>query len=51
VAGGAALELLQGLNREHLQTIILATHSQEAARRAGRIVRLRDGKIERSESA
>jgi putative ABC transport system ATP-binding protein len=51
VAGGAALELLQGLNREHRQTIILATHSQEAARRAGRIVRLRDGKIERSESA
>ena len=50
VAGGAALELLQGLNREHRQTIILATHSQEAARRAGRIVRLRDGKIERSES-
>ncbi len=51
VAGGAALELLQGLNREHRQTIILATHSQEAARRAGRIVRLRDGKIERGESA
>jgi putative ABC transport system ATP-binding protein len=51
VAGGAALELLQGLNREHRQTIILATHSQEAACRAGRIVRLRDGKIERSESA
>jgi putative ABC transport system ATP-binding protein len=50
VAGGAALELLQGLNREHRQTIILATHSQEAARRAGRIVRLRDGKIERGES-
>ncbi len=51
VAGDAALELLQELNREHRQTIILATHSQEAARRAGRIVRLRDGKIERSESA
>jgi putative ABC transport system ATP-binding protein len=51
VAGGAALELLQELNREHRQTIILATHSQEAARRAGRIVRLRDGKIERGESA
>ena len=47
VAGGAVLELLQGLNREHRQTIILATHSEEAARRAGRIVCLRDGKIER----
>ena len=51
VAGGAALELLQGLNREHRQTIILATHSQEAALRAGRIVRLRDGKIESIETA
>lgn len=50
-AGSAVLELLQGLNREHGQTIILATHSPDAARRAGRIVGLRDGKIERSEKA
>ena len=46
VAGGAVLELLQRLNREGRQTIVLATHSAEAARRAGRIVRLRDGKVE-----
>jgi ABC-type lipoprotein export system ATPase subunit len=46
VAGGAALDLLQELNREHRQTIVLATHSAEAARRAGRIVHLRDGKVE-----
>ena len=46
VAGGAVLELLQELNREHRQTIVLATHSAEAARRAGRIVHLRDGKVE-----
>ncbi len=51
VAGGSVLELLQALNREHRQTIILATHSEEAARRAGRIVRLRDGKIEQIEKA
>jgi len=50
-AGGAVLELLQGVNREHGQTIILATHSPDAARRAGRIVGLRDGKIERIEKA
>ena len=50
-AGSAVLELLQGLNREHGQTIILATHSPDAARRAGRIVGLRDGKIERIEKA
>ena len=51
VAGGSVLELLQALNREHRQTIILATHNEEAARRAGRIVSLRDGKIERIEKA
>jgi len=46
VAGGAILDLIEELNREHGQTIVLATHSQEAVRRAGRIVYLRDGKIE-----
>jgi putative ABC transport system ATP-binding protein len=46
VAGGAVLDLLQELNREHRQTIVLATHSAEAARQAGRIVHLRDGKVE-----
>jgi len=46
VAGGAVLDLLQELNRKHRQTIVLATHSAEAARRAGRIVHLRDGKVE-----
>ena len=51
VVGGAVLELLQELNREGRQTIILATHSQEASRQAGRIVRLRDGKIEKIEQA
>ena len=46
VAGGAILDLIEELNRDQGQTIILATHSQEAVRRAGRIVYLRDGKIE-----
>jgi putative ABC transport system ATP-binding protein len=48
-AGGAILELLQGLNRDHGLTIVLATHNSDAARRAGRIAGLRDGKIERIE--
>ena len=46
MAGGAVLDLLEELNRDHGQTIVLATHSQEAVRRAGRIVYLRDGKLE-----
>jgi putative ABC transport system ATP-binding protein len=48
-AGGAVLDLLEELNREHRQTIVLASHSAEAAQRAGRIVHLRDGKVERIE--
>ena len=46
VAGGAVLDLLDELNRGQGQTIVLATHSLEAVRRAGRIVHFRDGKIE-----
>ncbi len=46
VAGEAILDLIEELHRDQGQTIILATHSQEAVRRAGRIVHLRDGKIE-----
>ncbi len=51
VAGGGVLDLLQALNRDRRHTIVLATHSPEAARRAGRIVSLRDGQIERIEKA
>ena len=46
VAGGAILDLLAQLHHDQGQTIVLATHSPEAVRRAGRIVHLRDGKIE-----
>src|SRR5574337_168861 len=46
VAGEAVLDLLARLHREQGQTIVLATHSQEAMKRAGRIVYLRDGRIE-----
>ena len=46
VAGGAVLDLLEELHRDQGQTIVLATHSQEAMRRAGRVVYLRDGRIE-----
>lgn len=51
VAGGAVLDLLEELNRDHGQTVVLATHSLEAADRAGRIVHLRDGRVEGIEEA
>ena len=45
VAGGAILDLLEELHHDQGQTIVLATHSREAVRRAGRIVHVRDGKL------
>jgi putative ABC transport system ATP-binding protein len=44
--GRQVIELLAGLNRELSVTIVLATHSPEAASAAKRIIRLRDGAIE-----
>jgi ABC-type lipoprotein export system ATPase subunit len=44
-AGEAVLGLLHTLNQEEGYTVVLATHSQEAASYANRIVRLRDGRI------
>jgi len=45
--GMQVMTLLRDLNRELALTILLATHDDEAARYAGRIMRLRDGVIER----
>jgi ABC-type lipoprotein export system ATPase subunit len=45
VSGGAVLHLLAELHREERVTVLMATHSAEAAGRAQRIVALRDGRI------
>jgi len=45
-AGRAVLDLLAALHREQGTTVLLATHSPEAAARAERVVRMRDGAIE-----
>ena len=42
-AGRGVLDLLAELNADHRVTILLATHSEEAAAVARRVVRLRDG--------
>jgi putative ABC transport system ATP-binding protein len=39
------LEILRRMNREHGQTIVMITHSPEAAACAGRTVRMKDGKL------
>jgi predicted ABC-type transport system involved in lysophospholipase L1 biosynthesis ATPase subunit len=40
------MDLLVNLNREKEQTFVLVTHDASVARRAHRIVRMRDGSIE-----
>jgi putative ABC transport system ATP-binding protein len=43
-AGETVLRLLRTLNREEGYTVVLATHSSEAAAYANRIIHLRDGR-------
>lgn len=43
------LDLMQSLNREHGATFLFSTHDEKVMRRAKRVVRLVDGKIEDDE--
>jgi putative ABC transport system ATP-binding protein len=42
---GEIMDLLCKLNKQNQQTFVLVTHSDEVAKRADRIVRMRDGLI------
>lgn len=48
--GQGIIELLLELNREKGTTLVIVTHDLELARRAGRIVHLSRGRVERTES-
>lgn len=43
--GNVVLSLLQRLHREYRPTIVMSTHSQEAASFGGRVLHIRDGEI------
>ena len=43
----AVFGLIQRLHGEHGLTSILVTHNMEFARRCGRVLRLRDGRLKR----
>jgi putative ABC transport system ATP-binding protein len=45
--GARVLEILTDLQRREATTLVLVTHDSEVARRADRLVHLRDGRIER----
>lgn len=44
-SAGDVMRLIGELNQQNGQTFVLVTHAREVARRAGRIVRMRDGEI------
>ena len=44
------LTLLRQINQERGSTVVMATHSQEAAHCADRTIYLRDGRVERESS-
>ncbi len=45
----ALLEVMEQLNREHRVTFLFSTHDERVMRRARRIVRMRDGRVEQDE--
>jgi putative ABC transport system ATP-binding protein len=49
-SGDAILLLLRRINQEQGSTVIMVTHSEEAARHGDRIIFLRDGRVEKETS-
>ncbi|NLM46785.1 MAG: ABC transporter ATP-binding protein [Firmicutes bacterium] len=49
-SGAVIMSIFQYLNRERGMTIVQVTHEETIARHAGRVVFLRDGRIEREET-
>jgi lipoprotein-releasing system ATP-binding protein len=46
--GRQIMSVFEDLHREHKQTVVMVTHDRTLARRADRVLILRDGKIERA---
>lgn len=43
--GNEVITLLKQLSAEYIQTTVVVTHNDEIAKRAGRVIRLEDGKV------
>ena len=48
--GAAIMDLLFGLRDRHGATLVLVTHAPDLARRCDRVIRLRDGRIDQTET-
>ncbi len=51
VTAGGLLDLMEELNRGHGITFLFSTHDERVMRRARRLIRLRDGRLEEGEGA
>lgn len=49
-SGEAVIKLLANLNKERGHTVVLITHEDFIAKQAGRLISIKDGKIERDEA-
>jgi lipoprotein-releasing system ATP-binding protein len=46
--GKQIMSVFEGLHRDHQQTVVMVTHDRTLARRADRVLILRDGRVERA---
>jgi putative ABC transport system ATP-binding protein len=46
--GRQIMSVFEDLHRDHQQTIVMVTHDRSLARRADRVLILKDGKVERA---
>ena len=44
-AGRKVIELIEQMSEKYKQTVVIVTHSEEIAKRAGRIIRMEDGEV------
>ena len=44
-SGDAIIEILLGLNKTERQTLVLVTHDEKIAAKSGRIIHIKDGKL------
>lgn len=44
-SGKGVIDLLMDLNKKNKQTLVIVTHDEQIAKRSGRVIKMRDGKL------
>lgn len=45
-SGKGVIDLLMDLNKKNKQTLVIVTHDEQIAKRSGRVIKMRDGKLQ-----